>query len=223
MSIYLHGIKMKEENWSSIRISEEELRDLHETKNLVEKSIGKKIRLGEAISYALRQLKSGRFESVNLKELQEKIEVELRGVDFGYHPPSLRFYMEIDNRNTMGLQIRQINYRILTVGPYGFDYVPISVSKEVEFDAVEKRTLQLIIPMDYYLIDLLHSHYEDGGYLPMITLWTNFHFTLGTIGSRFTVTKEMRTELEPKRWKNRMQTWKARFPKIFREYKTDRQ
>jgi len=48
--------------------------------------------------------------------------------------------MEIDNRNTVRLQMRQIDHRILTVGAYGFDYVPISLSKEVEFDAVEKRS-----------------------------------------------------------------------------------
>jgi len=48
----------EEKSWTSIRITEEELRALHEIKNLAEKEIGERIRLGEAISYALRKLKS---------------------------------------------------------------------------------------------------------------------------------------------------------------------
>lgn len=212
-------IAMKDENWSSIRISEEELKDLHEIKNIVEDSIGKKLRLGEAISYALRQLKSGRFESVNLKELQEKIEITVQSIGFGYHPPSMQFQVEIDNRNTIALRIRQIECTILSVGAYGFDYLPISVRREVEFDAVEKRALQLMFPMDCFLIDLLQSTYEgSGGHFPTITISVGLHFTLGMGGTAFAVFKEMRAEIKPSRWKHMMEVWRKRFPKTFHEY-----
>lgn len=212
-------IKIKDESWSSIRISEEELRDLHEIKNIVEKSIGEKIRLGEALSYALRQLKSGRFESVNVKELREKIEVDLRGIGFQFHPPSLKFELEIDNRNTRELRTKRVEYRISSVEAYVFHYLPISIPKEVEFGAVEKRTLQLTVPMDCYLIDFLHTFSEaGGGYFPTITLWVNLHFTLGAGETGFTLSKELKRRADASRWKHMMETWKERFPKTLHEY-----
>lgn len=213
--------EIKKEIWSSIRINEEELRDLHEIKNLVEKSIGKKIRLGEAISYALRQLRTGRFESVNIEQLQEKIEVELRKIDFDYHPPSLKFEIEIDNRNTMALRIKQIEYKILRVEGYGFNYLPIVTPQEIEFGAVEKKSLQLIIPMDCYLIDFLHKYSEaTAGYFPMITLWVDLHFIIGAAERGFKKSVELSGTAKESRWKHMMEIWKERFPKALHEYIT---
>lgn len=215
--------EMKNETRTSIRISPEELRELHEIKNIVENAIGQKIRLGAAIPYVLRQLKTGRFGSINVSELKTNIEVVLRGVRLEYHPPSLVFQLEIDNRNASTLSVRQIDYRISDIEGYVFNYPSLSITKEVEFGAIEKKILQLRLPMDCYLIDFLHTYYEKlkGKFLPGITLTIDLHFMVGLGKSEFLLSKEATQKPDAGRWGHMMRTWKERFPRTLLNYKVE--